>query len=717
VMVDIDQRMLPMYDGQWIQLLAGDQPGTRAIAWVSDIRMHECAEDAIRERGDGVLMPGESVEDYFVDRGSPPRTGPVVSYELKDVQVAPALRADVPRFEDGMRLYDVLYFQGLSGDMGVVSVHAHDLDAARRMLTLTRAASSAATAVAAYEAKPNPAAAPLARSGRPSQGPRGGEEGSAVSDVAATNVAALEAAAQVSGADVSANQALSADAQTRVVLHRLVPGQKPERIGDYGFSSGPLLVYMGHLEFLDNPEVLRTDTGLEIPWRGQRVLLTQGREAIRCLLYRAFGHLVLVYERQIEVMPIALLKDGAGVSCELTICNPEITIKLFEAANALLHDEGDVAMVAVYTPETTSTTTNHRIGWFVVEGNIPEDRVLSAYRETAQESVALEDRKAAAAHLRASWRNFVHARFEDGRQVVIMDTRMRTARRAAELPLKNAKLRESGDQGGIYMATLMLRTARRAVKTCSQHATLQQRRPGESRADPLHDTLPLFFDQDGCLRYRALLDIFRRSFTERTRKDGGLPWLQIDGEFVSALDGVEPRLIKYESPGGLGVQDLILSGKKTAENIHEAYMERFIRALITTIYVNYGTHGNVVSARMDRRQLAHLIYRAGLTLIELREKIYTFLATAYTWLEARQADFPAELRRVWDDAMSHCNPQTRVHARGRGSGSVARAGQPSLHKDLFIAYVMNRSNDKFGPLADYLSALRTEWVLSKRAAI
>jgi hypothetical protein len=659
---DIVTEMPKDADGTWHQLIATGHTGTRAIAVVVDIQRHESLDDAIRELGSKILMDGETADDY---RASPdaPASGPVVSFSYVSAQTAPPQAHAVPPAEPGMTRNDTRHLQGSRGNMGVISVHSTDLHTMRRIIV-------------------------DARSG-----------------------------ADLSPDEIARAQAEIVDARTIVVLDRLVPEERPKRVGSYEFNSAPMAAYKDAAEFGEDPDTIRADNGVEFQWKGVPVLLTQGREAIRCLLYRAFGHLVLVYERQIEVLPITLLRNG-GVSCGLTIGNPEITVKLFEAANALLEDEGDVAIIAVYTPETASTTTNIRVGWFYVEGTLPPARVSKAYEVAEQESLVLGSRAEAAAYMRENWRNFVHARFADGRQITIMDPRMRYASRASALPLQGIKLEDCQLRGGGYMASAMLGAVRAVVDSCAFHATIRDQK---DRANPLHDTLPLFFDQEGSLRYLELRKFLSEKFSEVSRQ-GGAHALQIDPDFSRGLDAVEPMMVRYVFAGN--PRDRILSRELTAREVHDSFMERFIRALITTIYISYGNHANMalVSAgsRIDRLHLAHMIYRSGFGIIESRERVFRFLDKGYDWLQKKPREsFSQDFLRVWDDAERHCRvrgsrgapgPTGNPHRQAPNNAvKMSPAGALDLHKELLITYVMNRSNSNFLGLASFLEARSHEW--------
>jgi hypothetical protein len=657
VAVDLATVIPDITDGTWIQLIASDHPGTRAIAVAVDIRHHNSRADAMRELGDELFKEGETAEEYMASPDAPPAEGPVMSFRYQSAETAPAQSRAVPPAEPGMTRNDVRHLQGIRGDMGIISVHSTDLHVARRMLV-------------------------DARSG-----------------------------AKIDPEDIQRAQADIVNARTIVILDRLIPGEAPMQVGSYEFNSAPVAAYMDAGEFREDPETIRTDNGIEFQWRGVPVLLTQGREAIRCLLYRAFGHLVLVYERQIEVLPITLLRNG-GVSCGLTIGNPEITVKLFEAANALLEEEGDVAMVAVYTPETASMTTNARVGWFYVEGTLSPERVAKAYEVAEQESVVLGNRSEAASYMREGWRNFVHARFADGRQMTIMDPRMRCASRASALALQAIKLDECSFRGGGYMADAMLKAVRDVVDSCAFHATIRDQK---DRANPLHDTLPLFFDQESALRYLELRRFLSEKFWEVSRQ-GGSQALQIDPDFSRGLDAVEPMMVRYVFAGN--PRDRVLARELTGREVHESFMERFIRALITTVYVSYGSHSNIALAgaggRSDRLNLAHMVFRSGFSVIETRERVYRFLDKGYDWLRKLPRNkLSPEFAGLWDDAERHCKGRLPRNASGVAVSQAAAAG---LHKELLITYVMNRPNAKFLSLSEFLETRYHEWARETAAA-
>lgn len=637
--IDIVEKSDRFSDGTWLQLIATDRPGVRAVAQITDLQEFPSFGEAVTAIGDALQLFGETI-DEFIGRTDPQRgNGEVIAFRYSTVRMTAPPPPIIPPAEPNMQVYDTVHFQSLDSPViGVVSIHATDLESERRTI-----------ANAKY--------------------------GNSVSEAGL----------------LSAQQGLL-DGETRLVVDLVGPDNQ-ETIFKFGFNSAPVIIYAQPDDFSENPETICSDGGIQMGWSNSRVLLTQGREAIRCLISRLFGHIVIVYERQIEILPIALFENG--IQCDLVICNMDVTIKLLEAANLLLHNDNDTAMVAVHTPETACATTNIGAGWFVIEGNIPADRVERACADAGQDSLRINSKAEAVAYLAESWRNFVHVRYENGHQAVIMHPRMRYASRAASLPLQRVQLRECKNLGGQYMGMALRGAAARVLEDCCYYATLKdfssKKSEGPSskaQSKPLYDTRPLFFDHHGQLRYSELKKQLEQNFEEVVGKDDAV-WLRIDPDFAAALDSEEPQLIRYTNT--IGARQLILEKHVTGTQIFEGYMERLLRALISAIYVCYGHRENPTErVRSGRLDLAHIIYRGALATIKRRERAYHALTVGYDWLTKNQSEFPPKFRLLWHTAFTH-----------------QRAAQApvSKHKELVIAYSLNRSIQNFNEIESYLNSV------------
>jgi ASC-1-like (ASCH) protein len=650
---DIVRQKAPITEGTVIQMYATDRTDMRALVIATNVIEYDTYEKARVALGEN-LGPWSTSSDNQVGAGR------VKVYNLTTPKYAHAIPPIIPPPLPDMVLYDACHLRGSNGSIGVVSVHSTDLKDLRRIVSAPRTN---------YEI--NEAARNNAQKG------------------------IIEASTTV--------MANIADARGNVLGTR-----------SYTFSSAPVIVYTTAEKLQEDPEYLTSDSGIRIPWKKNGVLVpviaTAGREAIRVLIYRIFDNLVVVYERQIVILPFVVSSEKKIIS-ELVICSIEITIKIMEAAANLLREDGEAALIGVYTSHTGCVTFNETSGWFVIQGNIPKDRVLDAYRTLKMTNLAFGNRAEVIEYMLRNWRNFVHFRLQDGSQIVVYNTKMRMANRVAILPLqlrpskdgemRGIELSKCSEHGANYLTRSMLEAASDAINECTRHATLQELRDTATRStNPLQGCKPLFFDHEGQLRFPKLMEIIHSNFHELTVENGTV--LQIDSDFMNAVDAVEPQLIKHNNAVG-GVRSLVLDHGKTGSDIYEAFMERFVRAFITTMYVCYG-HGCDVN---NTKSLVHMIYRAGMSMIQRRGRIFTLLSEGYDWLETDVPRFSEAFLKVWTIAKEH----VQSHDRARSRDHVR--SQDHLHKNLLIGYIMNRPNEQFVELEQYLTYSVTQWIMTK----
>lgn len=476
----------------------------------------------------------------------------------------------------------------------------------------------------------------------------------------------------------------------------------------YEMSSVPLFVYLPKDASLKTAETLRCDIGVEIPWGNARVALSRGKEALRCTIFRAFNHVFLVYERQIIAVPVT---EGAGntLTCEVVIGTSDITLLILEAASRLLINEQDVAVILVFTPETGAITTNEASGWAVIEGNIPPERVAAAMTDVWCQSkdLSLPSKAAAADYMSEHWRNFVHAWLEDGSQVVVFSEKMRYAVRTSSLPLARLSVSRCSEEGGLYLNRCIAETVEKILGDCSYHATS---RNNIAYGAALRDSLTLFYDHQGRVNFASMLQTLNDSFYEQAAKDASgnqVFVLQIAPDFAHALDCQAPHLSVYQHKDDSA--HLIENGVCGAKEIYESYMERFVRAVITAIYVNYGRIGPLGSegAKAPRIQLAHALYRSALRMINSRAAAFTILYDGYSWLAERPSTFITPFTTAWNAAWEEserASTGAREHApRGRLTGA-------ELHRNILCAYIINRPNLQFSALEPFLHQRLTEWI-------
>jgi len=461
------------------------------------------------------------------------------------------------------------------------------------------------------------------------------------------------------------------------------------------FNSAPAIVYLSPEQIADIRGRITTEGGVTLPWDGEPVVLTKGREGIRVMIFRAFGYLIACHERQLSAIPIFV--ENSEFRTDSVICNAEITLKVIEASSLLLRANGDYAVVHVCTPETTAATTNGRVMWFVSEGNIPHDRVEAAYQVVGDPELAFKSKGDAITYLSQSWRNFVHVRYLDGTQAVIMNPRMREAYSIAKPPMGKAKL---GDpRGAGQMAEIIRLTARDAVFACLYNATLRDAGHGAGGApENGKGARPVFFDPEGTLRYSQLRAVIEENFSEHPTLNGQMEF-SITPDFMSTLDSMPARNVQYVNSSPL--KDLILSGKVTGAQVYSSFMERFLRAAIGAIYIYYGQHGyTAMQLRRFRLQLSHVIYRATLKEMQRRDEAFALLSQGYQWLCAKIGPPPKE--------QENADPFVTVFRTAQYHAKMAKADGRA--KDLLISYVMNRSAEKFMDLEPNIRELYSQWI-------
>jgi len=545
--------------------------------------------------------------------GNVPTNVVLTMFTVQNIRIMSRNRP-IPAPPVGHKNYDTIYFSGSSGSLGVVAVSATDIQLLRNAIR---------------------------------------------NDPGGRNVAKTELV----------------QASTTITVDQKQAGRN-RSIATITFNSLPSTVYATADVLEKDPETVKAENEICFPWRGNRFIFTKGREAVRFLICRFFGHLIVVYERKIITVPIEVNYDDNGnqhLISKTIIFSAEITIKLLEAASCLLREEGNYALIGIYAPHTSCITSNTTTDFVVIQTNVKSPFVKKS-------ELSFDDRKDVYAYMRASWRNFVHVRAVDGSQFVIYHPRVQQARRIAALPLANIDITQRSDYGTNYIACKLSEAAHRVIDQCSKNAVFEESKKGQ----PLFSSQPLFFDANGSLRYDELMNVLKNNFREVIADNGDI-YLVIEDHLLSTLDHNAPVSVKYDCTAESGVQGLILNENCTGKAIFEGYMERFLRSIISAIYVCYGSSNSAI---------AHRIYRAALAFITKRSRAFTLLNEGFGWLMKRS--FPPESQ------LNLLIGITKTHTRQK---------PPRLHQQLLIGYVMNRSTEAFLPLVDELLLLFNQWSL------
>ena len=466
-------------------------------------------------------------------------------------------------------------------------------------------------------------------------------------------------------------------------------------------TSAPLIAYVDPMSFTQETESVLSTVGLEFPWKGENATITQGKEALRCWMLLFDGKIVIMYERQFLILDIDIDEETSASSTGKTeikkitsntiIGDVQITAKIIEAAGALLVKDGDCVIVGIYTPETATVTYNSTCGWFVMDGNIPADRVQDAYAQYKQPSMTMTSSAQAITHLRQSWRNFIHVHYGDGTQLVIKDIRSSYGQRLQIAPFANLSLQTCSEAGLYYLKMQMEGIARTVVGMCTHHAALKDN--VSTKTDPqLKDTFPYWYDQEGT-KTRAVLE---REFHEMFVEEGyPRSRLVITQEYDMLLSDPRNAPINAFCQNPNSLTKIILDGKTSSSAIFDNFISRYLRALISAIYMYYA--GRVPAGHS---QLAHMIWRYGAQHLSERLAHYSFLTAQFQWIKTTltaRTD-PHPLKGIMNAA---------IKANKADKSDIDNV------QNLFVAYVMNRSYDDLNKLLTPLNDLYDLYLKSK----
>lgn len=457
------------------------------------------------------------------------------------------------------------------------------------------------------------------------------------------------------------------NATTSIVIQQFLPDSHVTI--PLSFNSAPTIVYINDPHMIFNSTLIGVD-GAKFNLAKRPVIVTKGVEAIKCTILRAFRRGFVIYERQIEQIDMSM-KDDTFV-CESVICSGNITRQILAAMNTLLFNDGDCATIMVYAPETAVMTSNTGPGWFVSEGNIPHERILNGIQTNQIEDVSFNSRNDAITYLAAHWRNFLHVRLENGNQIVIMHSRAQYAKSIVQFPLSRVNLSECRQQGLMYLENKIAECAMNEINNCSRIAVLSD--VHGQNGPPKRS---LFFDHDCELRLSSLMNILRSNFIEEV-DDMGKVHFHIDIDFTSSLDSTPPYQVQYSY---MKSAPQLLAEPNGGRKIYEGYMERFVRNLISTIYVYYGSNAS------NSHLFAHMIFKNGIAFIEERKTIYNFISNHITFLEHDSANYSEPFKLVWNRIV-----------RGSGGERIAEVQK----KERLIAYIMNRPHKSFSEIREYL---------------
>ena len=458
--------------------------------------------------------------------------------------------------------------------------------------------------------------------------------------------------ARVKAGDLSALSALPTATSTICVSEMTENGLKP--CYKYTFNSAPLFVVMTPEQLAARPEELVTYEGLAVPWRGQNVSITPGIEAVHILLTLVGDLVVVMYERQLEVFPINLVRGG--LTLPLVICSTSITTCIFEAAVKLLNNHGDTVRIAVFAPETGGITPNERAGWRLVEGTVDYEPEMAA---DAFESVS-----DAVAYLRSSWRNFLHVRYPDGAQLVVMSPRRFSARPLAAFPLSHVKLSECRNNGNRYLLTAMCRCAESIVEDAFKASVLGDK----------GYLVRLFYDQECKQSFGDLMKFFNTAFEERYAATS-TPTIRISPDALRLMDN-KPHVTIQLQPGKFSDVKTAIERASPSEiqtigtMIYELVMSRFLRYCISAIYVLYG------SGESSHHQYAYIVYRHVKTALAARARIYYLINNRFEAIEKEAGSFVGRpvMSRLW---------------------SIVQRSHGIARQQLFMAFVLNRGQMQF----------------------
>lgn len=479
-------------------------------------------------------------------------------------------------------------------------------------------------------------------------------------------------------------------------------------------TSAPAVAYVDPTLLTPETVNIQSINGLAYPWQGASVLMTYGTEALRVWLTLCNGYYIAMYERQMVVLDVRRAGDMPGIQAggvrliaRTIIGDARVTAKVVEAAGTLLRNDGDCAIVAIYSPETASITPNNRVGWFVVDGNVPEERVLEAYTQCKQVDKRIPGCQQAIRHLRESWRNFIHLQYEDGSQLVIRDVRASYGSRVHMNVFGNLRIINCGVTGLHYFRQKMEEIARNVVNECTRHAALTDH--SSKKANPgMQDTFPYWFDQKGEMSREALEHAMHTNFTydENTKS------ISITPAFDMQLSAGSP--VNAYCKNQRSATEIVVGGV-TAHAMFDGFQARFLRALISSIYM-YGPY----PPPPGHSQLSHLIWRYGMEHYNERNSFFDFMTNKWEWLGPQLAMQKSQRQNALLGAYAAAE-NAAANQSVPSSARSHRTTHSSTHGDLvqmlFIVYVLNRPSQHFAELIMPLNQLYQAWATENTTTV
>jgi hypothetical protein len=439
-------------------------------------------------------------------------------------------------------------------------------------------------------------------------------------------------------------------------------------IYSFTFNSAPVVAVASPDELDARPNTITSANGIAMPWKDSQVVITKGAEAVRIMISFFAGHVFVVYERQLEIFRLETVKGKLALP--LVICSIAITECILEAILELMQEPRDTVIVGIAAPETGATTPNEKAFWFLIESSRP----YKSIEDTTGEDMSLPTLADATAHMRASWRNFIHVRYADGTQVVIMARRLFEARIIAPLPLSHVVLSECYTNGNQYLLFSMRKCAEAIVQHSMRAAIFGD--------NPF--TVPLFFDQECKMNYKELLAFFEATFSER-RVNTSAPVLVMNPDNLRLIESKQHALVQMGGGKFANVWQAVQSATSSelptiGTQIYELIMARFIRIAISALYVVYNT------CQSPHQHYAHVLHRQVKITMANRARIHYLINDCFERICAAEGSFPQSpaMVKVWN--------------RTKQSGGEAQ-------KQMFMAMVLNRAEEQFWNVAGILDKI------------